>query len=111
MKIFTKLWLGVIALAILSPLGLILPAYFKSNSAWGEWSAGELQKLLGYLPQGLGKLSGIWNAPLPDYALKSSSSKGLPHQGFDYIISAVAGIVIVVLIVWLIGRILFKKGE
>lgn len=37
MKTITKLWLLIIVLVILTPLGLILPAYFKSGPAWGEW--------------------------------------------------------------------------
>ena len=60
MKITTKLWIGVGALIILSPLGLIIPDHFKAGSAWGEWGADKIQKLVGYVPKGLGKLSSLW---------------------------------------------------
>jgi cobalt/nickel transport protein len=95
-KSITKFWLGIAVLAILSPLGLILPAYFKAGSAWGEWGADEIQKLVGYLPRGLEKLSSLWSAPFPDFA---------------YIISAVAGIFVTLAVVFLIGRALAKKSE
>ena len=39
MRTTSKLWLGVIILAFLSPLGLLLPEYFKAGDAWGEWGA------------------------------------------------------------------------
>lgn len=111
MKITTKFWIGIVALIILSPLGLILPEHFKAGSAWGEWGADEMQKLVGYIPKGLVKLSSLWNAPIPDYAFKGWEEKGLSRLSFAYIISAVAGVIITVLAVLLIGKILAKKGD
>jgi len=111
MKITTKFWIGMAVLIVLSPLGLILPEHFKAGSAWGEWGASEMQKLVGYIPRGLEKLSSLWNAPMPDYAFKGWEEKGLPHLSFAYIISAVIGIVITVAVVLIIGKILTKKGE
>jgi len=111
MKLITKLWIGIAVLIVLSPLGLILPEHFKSGSAWGEWSADEIQKLVGYIPQGLEKLSSLWSAPIPDYAFKGWEEKSLPHLSFAYIMSAVIGITIVVVVVLIIGKILTKKGE
>ncbi len=70
MKISSKLWLGILILALLSPLGIIIPEYFKAGSAWGEWGVAEIQKLAGYIPRGLERLSSLWQAPLPDYAFK-----------------------------------------
>lgn len=98
-------------LIALSPLGLILPEHFKAGSAWGEWKADEIRKLVGYLPQGLNKLSSLWNAPIPDYALKGREGKGLFYLSIAYIISAILGIVLVVLVIILIGKLLTKKGE
>jgi len=111
MKLITKLWIGIAVLIVLSPLGLILPEHFKSGSAWGEWSADEIQKLVGYIPKGLEKLSSLWSAPIPDYAFKGWEEKSLPHLSFAYIMSAVIGITIVVVVVLIIGKILTKKGE
>lgn len=109
MKLMTKFWIGIGALIILSPLGLILPEHFKAGSAWGEWGVDEMHRLVGYIPKGLEKLSSLWNAPLPDYAFKGWEEKGLPHLSFAYIISAVLGIVAVVIITLWIGRKLTKR--
>ena len=111
MKITTKLWIGIAVLIILSPLGLILPERFKAAGAWGEWSAEEIQKFVGYIPKGLAKLSSLWNAPMPDYAFKGWEEKGLLHSSIAYIISAVTGIIIIVVVALIIGRILSKKGD
>ena len=111
MKIAMKFWIGIIVLIILSPLGLILPNHFKAGSAWGEWSAEEIEKLVGYIPKGLGKFSSLWNAPLPDYAFKGWDEKSLSHLSFATIISAVVGVVAVVLVAFLIGKMLAKKGD
>ncbi|MFA5779706.1 MAG: PDGLE domain-containing protein [Elusimicrobiota bacterium] len=109
MKITTKLWLGLAVLVILSPLGLILPEHFKAGSAWGEWSANEMQKLVGYIPQGLKKFASIWNAPMPDYAFKGWEEKGLSQLSFAYIISAIVGIGLIVLVITGIGKLLNVK--
>jgi cobalt/nickel transport protein len=111
MKLTTKLWIGLVILAILSPLGLILPEHFRSGAAWGEWGADEMRKLVGYIPQGFEKLSSLWNAPMPDYAFKGWEEKGLSGLGLAYIISAIAGIGIVVLFVLIIGKVLVRKGD
>ncbi|MEW6101705.1 MAG: PDGLE domain-containing protein [Candidatus Omnitrophota bacterium] len=100
MKITAKLWLGIILLAILAPLGLSLPEYFRSGEAWGEWSADKVKELAGYIPKGMEALSDIWKAPVPDYA--SDSKPG-------YIISAILGVLIIALLMLFIGRKLSKK--
>ena len=97
MKATAKLWMGIVVLIILSPLGLIIPAHFKAGSAWGEWSAGEIRKLVGYAPGGLERLSSLWKAPMPGYAFKGWEEKGLTHLSFAYIFSAI--VVVVPLIV------------
>jgi cobalt/nickel transport protein len=111
MKIITKLWIGVGALAALSPIGLFFPDKFKAGSAWGEWGTDEIHQLVGYIPDGLGKLSTVWNAVLPDYAFKGWEEKGLGQLSFAYIISAIVGIAFCVGVAWLLGRILARKAS
>ena len=111
MKITTKLWIGIAVLIILTPLGLILPEHFNAGSAWGEWGAEEIQKLVGYIPKGIEKLSSLWSAPIPDYAFKGWEEKSLAHLSFSYIISAIAGIVIVAAIMLGIGKLFTRKGD
>jgi len=111
MKTVTKLWIWLAVLIILSPLGLILPEHFRSGAAWGEWSSDEMQKLVGYIPKGLEKLSSLWKAPMPDYALKGWEGKGSPHLSLAYILSAAAGMGITVIIVLALGKILTRKKD
>lgn len=89
MKIITKLWIGIVILIILSPLGLILPKLFKAKGAWGER-----------------KLSDIWRAPMDNYTLG-----GWQHKGFAYIISAVVGTAVIVAVALVIGKMLSKKDD
>lgn len=109
MKIAAKLWIGLAILIILSPLGLILPEHFKAGAAWGEWGADEIHKLVGYIPRGLEKLSSVWNAPIPDYAPKGWEDKGLFRMSVGYMISAVTGIGVIVVVMLLLGKLLAKK--
>ena len=95
MKVITKLWLGLGLLALLSPLGLILPRYFKAKGPWGESESG----------------AGSWKPLFPDYAFRGWQQKDLSHLSFAYIISAVMGIIIIALLSLLIGRMLAKKGD
>jgi cobalt/nickel transport protein len=96
-------------LILLTPLGLFLPEYFKAGDAWGEWGSDTIRGLVGYIPRGLEKLSGFWNAPLPDYAFKGWEERGLPHLGLAYIVSAVIGIVVIAVVVMGLGKFLAKK--
>ena len=109
MKTITKFWIGLAVLIILSPLGLLLPEHFKAGTAWGEWGADEVHKLVGYVPQGLAKLSALWNAPLPDYAFKGWEDKGLGHLSIGYILSAAIGIAVTAAAMFFIGKLLTKK--
>jgi len=111
MKLITKFWVGIAVLIVLSPLGLILPEHFKAGSAWGEWGADEMQKLVGYVPNGLEKLSSLWNAPMPDYAFKGWEEKGLLHLSFAYIVSAILGIAIIAVAVLLARKLLSIKED
>ena len=109
MKTITKLWIGIAILILLSPLGLWLPEHFKAGDAWGEWGADTFKELVGYIPQGLEKLSSLWSAPLPDYAFKGWEEKGLGSLSFAYIASAIIGIFITACVVLLIGKLLSRK--
>ena len=111
MKITTKLWVGLGILIVLSPLGLLLPDRFKAGDAWGEWGTDGIKELVGYIPQGLEKLSSLWSAPMPDYAFKGWEEKGLSHLSFAYIVSAVLGIAIITMVVLLLGKLLISKEE
>lgn len=103
-----KMWIGLAVLALLSPVGLIIPDKLKAGAAWGEWGADEIEKMLGYVPKGMKKLAEIWQAPMPDYAFKGWDNLGLGMLSLAYIISAVIGITVIVAIIMLLGKIATK---
>jgi cobalt/nickel transport protein len=112
MKLITKFWVAIAVLITLSPLGLFLPDHFKAGAAWGEWGADEVQKLVGYVPKGLEKLSSLWSAPIPDYAFKGWEEKGLSYLSIAYIASAVIGILTCIAAAFLLAKFLsWKKRE
>lgn len=75
----------LIGMALLSPLGML-----AEGTAWGEWGGEELQTVLGYVPQGMAKASGLWNAWLPDYSLEALGT-GTAGGIAGYLLSAVIG--------------------
>lgn len=111
MRTVTKLWLFIIALMVLTPIGLALPEYFKAGSAWGEWGPDEIAEMVGYIPAGLARLASLWNAPVPDYVFKGWENKGLTELSFAYITSAVIGVTITAGVIFCIGKILIGKDE
>lgn len=94
------LWIGLAVLIIATPLGLLAP-----GTAWGEWGADELTNLgFSKVPAGLERLSSLWGAPLADYEVPF-----LGNANLGYLISAVVGIAVVVLVVWLFSRLLVRQ--
>ncbi|MCX7845664.1 MAG: cobalamin biosynthesis protein [Dictyoglomaceae bacterium] len=106
-----KLWKGIIILIILSPLGIILPYFFNAGAAWGEWSSEELKEFIGYVPQELAKLENLGKPLFPDYNLKIWEKGGLLEQSMGYIITGFVGVGIVVLIMYLLGKLAAKGRE
>jgi len=111
MKGMKKLWWGLLVLILISPLGLILPGVFQSGPAWGEWSLPEVERMLGYIPEGFKKVADFWAAPLPDYNLKIWEGRGLARMSLEYIFSAGMGVGIIVLAAFLLGKLLSKKNR
>ena len=111
MKGTRKLWWGLVFLVLISPVGLILPEIFKSGPAWGEWRLEEVEKMLGFLPEGIKKFSNFWSAPAHDYNLKNWEGQGLAKSSLGYILSAGLGVGATVLATLLLGKILSKKNR
>lgn len=97
-------------MALLTPLGIILPAQFNSGAAWGEWGIAKLEQLLGYAPQGLKRLSDIWKAPIPNYNLGGSDAS-VTVQLLSYLASGILGILAVGLVVFVITRLIVKNDK
>ncbi len=93
------LWAGLGLLVMLTPIGVLAP-----GTAWGEWGAGELKSMLGYVPEGLGRLGGAWTSAIPDYA------PGFVRDPLvGYLVAAIVGAALVIAITWLLGRVLARK--
>jgi hypothetical protein len=110
-KLTTKLWIGVGILAIISPVGLILPDKLKAGAAWGEWSPEEVGGLTGYIPAGLHKLSSVWKSIMPDYTFKGWENKGLMHSSLSYIFAAIIGIGLCAGAAFFLGKVLSKRRK
>ncbi len=102
------LWIGLAALMILTPLGLL-----AAGTAWGEWAAEDFQNPAvreqiaaashnqvppTAPPEGLAKLAAVWTAPIPDYAPAFMNSRE-----FGYILSAMFGAGLIILAFLTIG--------
>jgi cobalt/nickel transport protein len=105
-----KLWLWLFMMALLSPLGIIIPEKFGAEDAWGEWGIDALEKLLGYVPEGLKKTADIWTAPIPDYNFGGEGAL-LSAKIFSYIVSGIIGIILTSLIIIIISKLLFKNEK
>jgi len=100
MKNITKLWIGLAIAGILSPLGLL-----ATGDAWGEWGAEAFKEMIGYVPEGLKRFADFWSAPFPDYTI--SATGDFP----GYIISAFVGMLLVILLTWMIGKLVARNGK
>jgi cobalt/nickel transport system permease protein len=101
------LWIGLTALTLLTPLGLL-----ATGMAWGEWGPHDFtdpemrrqittasgdQAPPPNVPHGLERLGSIWTAPIPDYA-----PQFLRSHVFGYVMSAMFGVG-VILLAFLVG--------
>jgi hypothetical protein len=99
-KIYRNFAIGLVLLIILAPLGLL-----AIGETFGEWGSEELKEKLGFVPQGFEKLSGIWNAPMPDYAFPGGEgSKSMTFSAAAYILSAIVGVVVCGGLLYFIGK-------
>ncbi len=100
LKIKTKPIYGLlIGMICLSPLGLL-----ATGTAWGEWSAEEINsvltngKALGFIPKGMQE-GFSFKTLIPDYSVSGSS------EILGYILSAVGGVATIIIIFKLINNI------
>ncbi|MGD0154209.1 MAG: cobalt transporter CbiM [Thermacetogeniaceae bacterium] len=103
---FNKLWYIIIALIVLTPIGLLAP-----GGAWGEWGADEIKNKFGFIPQGMAALRDHWHALLQDYGIPGwgGDNPAFWQSAFGYIISAVVGIAIIVGLTYLFSRLVAAR--
>jgi cobalt/nickel transport system permease protein len=110
-----KLWLGLAALLVLTPLGIL-----ATGSAWGEWTAQDFadpkarQEIAAAsgnhappprAPKGLERLSSIWTAPLSRYA-----PAWIRSPFFGYLVSGMVGVAAIITLGLLLSRLLPDTG-
>ena len=109
-KLQKKILVILLILCLLTPIGILLPAFFNTGDAWGEWSAQTIKELVGYVPKGLAKYSDVWKAPLPDYSVKREDSSIVHRSGF-YLVSGIIGATITYIAMLLITGLIIRNGE
>ncbi len=97
-------------MALLTPLGILLPQKFGAEGAWGEWGTDRLEKLFGFVPEGLKKLVGIWKAPVSGYNFGGEGASKTV-QVVSYVASGFLGIGACFLILFIIVRLISKHGR
>jgi len=109
-KTHKKLWIGLVIMALISPVGILLPELFNSGDAWGEWGTDALEKLLGFVPEGLRKYTDFWKAPVPDYNLGGEESS-MTVQVVSYVASALIGLTVVAAVIYLISKVVLRNDR
>jgi cobalt/nickel transport system permease protein len=102
------LWIGLALLLVITPLGLL-----AAGSAWGEWSPSDFtdpatrpqitaasgnQAPPESPPKGFERLSQLWTAPMSHY-----SPPFMRNAAFGYVMSAMAGVGLITLAIFLVG--------
>jgi len=103
-----RLWIAIGILALLSPLGVLIPKWLGAGGAWGEWGGDEIRTITGYIPAGMKRLADRWKAPLPDYALPGQSN-GLLGESVGYVLAAIIGIAFTAGAMYILSRLLTRK--
>ncbi|MBU3098061.1 MULTISPECIES: cobalt transporter CbiM [Clostridium] len=99
-----KYWYVLITLIIFAPLGLL-----ANGTAFGEWSSDDLKLKLGFIPEGMAKLSDKWNFMLPDYSVPGFGDN-LFKSSLGYIICAIVALIIILAITGIISFLQKRKN-
>jgi hypothetical protein len=109
-KLQKKILTVLLFLCLITPAGILLPMFFNTGDAWGEWSAQTVKELVGYVPKGLAKYSDVWKAPLPDYTISSKDTSIINQSGY-YIVSGIFGATVTYIVMMLISKLIFRNGK
>ncbi|MBN1409649.1 MAG: cobalt transporter CbiM, partial [Spirochaetales bacterium] len=104
-KTYKPFLIVLAVLVILTPIGLL-----ASGTAWGEWGTEELKEKIGFIPRGFSQFADFWKSLLPDYSV--GGTEGNPVAvSLIYIVSAVIGIAVISLLVFLASKLIVKKQQ
>ena len=104
-----KLIIALITMCFLTPVGIILPDLFNAGDAWGEWDLEQLERMIGFVPQGMERLYNIWKPPIPDYNFLHSGESSKIREVISYVLSAFIGALIVSGSIFLITKVMISK--
>jgi len=93
-----NLWIAIGVLILLSPLGLL-----ARGTAFGEWTAMGLEKMLGYVPSGIARFQNGWASPFSGYRISGHSII------LGYLTSALIGTLAAACFAWILGKFLSKS--
>jgi len=99
-----KYWHVLIALIVFAPLGLL-----TKGNAYGEWSGNELKSKIGFIPEGMTRLSDKWKALLPHYSIPGWDSNFI-NSSLGYIFCAIVALVIILTITSVISFLSKRKN-
>jgi hypothetical protein len=108
-KFQKKIFMWLIAFAIITPVGIFLPELFHTNDAWGEWDVKTVKEKNGSAPKGMAKDAAIWKAPIPDYKMNEDTS--VLKKSFQYILSGVLGIAFTILVTYGLTKLLTRNEQ
>lgn len=99
---YKPILIAFLVIIVLTPLGLL-----ATGTAFGESGTEEIKAALGYIPKGMAQMADKWNAMMPDYSLPSLGEGQAASVG-GYLLSAVVGIAVVGLLIFLMSKLLAK---
>ncbi|MGY0372774.1 cobalt transporter CbiM [Clostridium sp. JNZ J1-5] len=89
----------ILALIAFVPLGLL-----ASGTAWGEWGSEEIKELTGFIPKGM-KEGFSFESLMPDYSIAGLSERT------GYILSAIIGVILILVVIKLFTMKKIKKNN
>ncbi len=102
---YRKGWIALLALAILTPLGII-----AAGGAWGEWDLDGVKERAGFVPEGMrASTDGKAESPLAEYAVPGLDG-GRARRGLGTIVAAMLGAGITALLAFVVARIAKHGG-
>ena len=102
---FNKLWYALIALILLSPLGLL-----AQGTAWGEWGADEIKNKFGFIPNGMASMGEHWHALMQDYGI-TGWDQSFWQSSTGYIVAAVVGVGIIAGLTFIFSKLVADKDD
>ncbi len=103
-----RLLLGLIVVALLTPLGILLPQVFHADGAWGEWGIERIAAVLGYVPEGMKATGGLWKAPVSDYTFPTGNTS-LVSRSLAYAASGILGLLLAACLVYVLMKVVKRR--